>query len=58
VPVIVIELFLVLGAVLAFAIWQFRDLARERRLRDERQRPAEPQPADSVSSPTEDGHAR
>ena len=57
-PVIVIELFLVLGAVLAFAIWQFRDLARERRLRDERQRPALPHPADSVSSQAEDGHAR
>lgn len=37
-PVIVIELFLVLGAVLAFAVWQFRDLAQERRRREQRQR--------------------
>lgn len=39
-PVIVIELFLVLGAVLAFAVWQFRDLAQERRRREQRQRQA------------------
>jgi hypothetical protein len=30
-PVIVIELFLVLGGVTAFAWWQFRDLAQEKK---------------------------
>jgi hypothetical protein len=35
-PVIVIELVLVFGGVLAFAVWQFRDLARERRKRAQR----------------------
>jgi hypothetical protein len=32
-PVILIEVVLVFGGVLAFAWWQFRDLARERRKR-------------------------
>lgn len=32
-PVIVIELVLVLGGVVAFAWWQFRDLEREKRKR-------------------------
>ena len=32
-PIIVIELFLVFGGVLAFALWQFRDLRKEREKR-------------------------
>lgn len=35
-PVIVIELFLVLGGVVLFAWWQFRDLDREKRKREAR----------------------
>jgi hypothetical protein len=31
---IVVEIVLVFGGVLAFAWWQFRDLARERRVRE------------------------
>lgn len=30
-PVVIIELFLVLGGVTAFAWWQFRDLAQEKK---------------------------
>jgi hypothetical protein len=36
-PVIVIELVLVFGGVLAFAWWQLRDLKRERRKREQQQ---------------------
>ncbi|MCM0028251.1 MAG: hypothetical protein NBV55_00950 [Polynucleobacter sp.] len=32
-PVIIIELFLVFGSVVAFAWWQFRDLRKEREKR-------------------------
>ena len=32
-PVIIIELFLVFGGVVAFAWWQFRDLRKEREKR-------------------------
>ena len=32
-PIIVIELFLVFGGVMAFALWQFRDLRKEREKR-------------------------
>jgi cbb3-type cytochrome oxidase subunit 3 len=32
-PIIVIELFLVFGGVVAFALWQFRDLRKEREKR-------------------------
>ena len=32
-PVIIIELFLVVGGVVAFAWWQFRDLRKEREKR-------------------------
>jgi cbb3-type cytochrome oxidase subunit 3 len=32
-PIIVIELFLVFGGVVAFAWWQFRDLRKEREKR-------------------------
>ena len=32
-PVIIIELFLVFGGVVAFALWQFRDLRKEREKR-------------------------
>lgn len=33
-PLIVVELVLVLGGAVAFAWWQFRDLAHERRKRE------------------------
>lgn len=36
-PLIVIEIVLVFGGVLAFGWWQFRDLANERRKRQARQ---------------------
>ena len=29
-PIIIIEVFLVFGGVVAFALWQFRDLRKER----------------------------
>jgi len=32
-PIIIIELFLVFGGVVAFAWWQFRDLRKEREKR-------------------------
>jgi hypothetical protein len=32
-PVIIIELFLIFGGVVAFALWQFRDLRKEREKR-------------------------
>ena len=34
-PLIVIEIVLVFGGALAFAWWQFRDLARERKKRED-----------------------
>ena len=34
-PVIVIEVVLVFGGVLAFGWWQLRDLARERKKRED-----------------------
>jgi hypothetical protein len=37
-PLIVVEVVLVLGGALAFAWWQFRDLASERRKREEAKR--------------------
>jgi hypothetical protein len=37
-PLILIEVLLVFGGAVAFAWWQFRDLARERRKREQRQR--------------------
>lgn len=37
-PVIVIELVLVLGGTIAFAWWQFRDLDREKKKREARER--------------------
>lgn len=43
-PVIVIELVLVLGGVLAFAWWQLRDLDRERDKRRRARESAPPQP--------------
>jgi hypothetical protein len=39
-PLIVVELVLVFGVVVAFAWWQLRDLARERRKREQAQRKA------------------
>lgn len=33
-PLIVVEVVLVFGGAVAFAWWQFRDLARERRKRE------------------------
>jgi hypothetical protein len=44
-PVIVVEVVLVFGGVLLFAVWQFRDLARERRRRQHGQRDAAQPPA-------------
>jgi hypothetical protein len=32
-PIIIVELFLVFGGVVAFAWWQFRDLRKEREKR-------------------------
>ena len=37
-PLILIEVVLVFGGALAFAWWQFRDLDRERKKREERKR--------------------
>ncbi len=37
-PVIVIEVVLVFGGVLAFGWWQLRDLARERKKREDAKR--------------------
>lgn len=34
-PLIVIEIVLVFGGAVAFALWQFRDLARERKKRED-----------------------
>jgi hypothetical protein len=34
-PLIVVEILLVFGCALAFAWWQFRDLARERKKRED-----------------------
>jgi hypothetical protein len=34
-PLIVVEIVLVFGGALAFAWWQFRDLARERKKRED-----------------------
>jgi hypothetical protein len=39
-PLIVVEVVLVFGGAIAFAWWQFRDLARERAKREEAQRRA------------------
>ena len=33
-PIIIIEVFLVFGGVVAFALWQFRDLRKEREKRE------------------------
>ena len=37
-PLIVIEVILVFGGVLAFGWWQLRDLARERKKREDAKR--------------------
>ena len=37
VPIIIIEVFLVFGGVVAFAWWQFRDLRKEREKRERHQ---------------------
>lgn len=44
-PLIVIEVVLVFGGVAAFAWWQLRDLARERRKREQLKREAPPRDA-------------
>jgi len=36
-PIIIIEVFLVFGGVVAFALWQFRDLRKEREKRERHQ---------------------
>jgi len=38
-PLIVVEVLLVFGGALAFAWWQFRDLARERKKRQDALKP-------------------
>ena len=38
-PLIVVEIVLVFGGVLVFAWWQLRDLARERKKREDAKRP-------------------
>ncbi len=48
-PLILVEVVMVFGGVLLFAWWQFRDLARERRLRATR--------SSSTPAPTEDDRA-
>jgi hypothetical protein len=37
-PLIVVEIVLVFGGALAFAWWQFRDLDRERKKREDKER--------------------
>ena len=37
-PLILVEVVLVFGGAMAFAWWQFRDLARERKKREDAQR--------------------
>jgi hypothetical protein len=39
-PMIVVEVLLVFGGAIAFAWWQFRDLASERKKRDDARRKA------------------
>jgi hypothetical protein len=46
VPFIAVEIVLVFGGAMAFAWWQFRDLARERKKRDD----AKARAADSRSA--------
>ena len=41
-PLILVEVILVFGGALAFGWWQFRDLDRERRKREDAQRQAKP----------------
>ena len=41
-PLIVIEIVLVFGGALAFAWWQFRDLDRERKKREQKEREEKP----------------
>lgn len=36
-PLIVVEVVMIFGGALAFGWWQLRDLAREKRLREQRQ---------------------
>lgn len=36
-PIIVVEVVMIFGGALAFAWWQFRDLAREKRKKQERE---------------------
>jgi hypothetical protein len=50
-PLIVIEVVFVFGGALAFAWWQLRDLAREKRRREERERGHEPEVAGPASAP-------
>ncbi len=40
-PLILVEVVLVFGGAMAFAWWQFRDLARERKKREAVQKTAE-----------------
>jgi hypothetical protein len=55
-PLILVEVVLVFGGALAFAWWQFRDLARERRKREALRQQAQPDPAAAEpSSPHKPG---
>lgn len=52
-PLILVEVLLVFGGALAFAWWQFRDLARERRKREAQRAAA----ADGAGEPSADATA-
>lgn len=47
-PLIVVEVVLVFGGAVAFAWWQFRDLARERKKREAAQREQPSEPGDAA----------
>jgi|JI8StandDraft_2_1071088.scaffolds.fasta_scaffold03232_9 hypothetical protein len=51
-PVIIIELFLVLGGVTAFAWWQFRDLAQEKKKTEARRAREAAEAAAQAASPS------
>jgi Tfp pilus assembly protein PilV len=49
-PILLIELVLVFGGVLAFAWWQLRDLARERRAAERRRAAAAAEAAEAAEA--------
>jgi hypothetical protein len=56
-PLIVIELVLVFGGALAFAWWQFRDLDREKRKKEQREAQQRLRERGEPHSEKADGHA-